>query len=91
MFKTPESEVAKFNYQQDKQIYLEIVMLDIGQQFFHMTERRELGRAVKRLHQKTTELINEVTALSLTFLNLFFLNTVKEYFSRRRTSLHLDS
>lgn len=53
-------------------------MLDIGQQFFHMTERRELGRAVKRLHQKTTELINEVTALSLTFFNLFFLNTVKE-------------
>lgn len=73
MFKTPESEVAKFNYQQDKQIQnLETELLDMGQSFFHMTKRRELARAVKRLRQKTTEFINEVIALSLALLINYF-------------------
>lgn len=32
MFKTPKSEVVKFNYQEDKKIWnLEILYLDIGQ------------------------------------------------------------
>lgn len=37
-----------------------------------MTKRKGLGRAVKRLCQKITELVNEVIALSLDFLNYFF-------------------
>lgn len=44
-----------------------------------MTKIRELGRAVKRLCQKTTELINEIIALSLAFL-IHFLKELKNSF-----------